>query len=129
MSESPFIAGVRVAVRQGDYEKWHEKFIDKVHKNGNFTLRGDKQQWKPNSSSWSGAVTWAAFQTGDTRWNRARVEVWSEKTDEDNRGVARKQRYIALRKRFERVHESELTDSMLDAIEAALPVLEKERAA
>ena len=64
MSESPFIAGVRVAVRQGDYEKWHEKFIDKVHKNGNFTLRGDKQQWKPNSSSWSGAVTWAAFQTG-----------------------------------------------------------------
>ena len=45
MSESPFIAGVRVAVRQGDYEKWHEKFIDKVHKNGNFTLRGDKHAY------------------------------------------------------------------------------------
>jgi hypothetical protein len=125
MSDSPFIVGARVAMRSHDGEIWREHFVEKVYKNGNFTLRGDKQQWRAICARWGDDnVSWDAWRTGDHgHWDRTTLNLWGESTEAHNRAVARRSRYYALRKRFERVHERDLTDAMLDAVEGVLPPL------
>ena len=49
---SPFVVGARVAVQHGRSDEYTGGFIEKVYKNGNFTLRGDTskppRQWRPS---------------------------------------------------------------------------------
>lgn len=115
---SPFVPGARVAVDNGYQTR--EAFVDKVYKNGNFTLRGDgaRQQWRP----WSNNQR--AFRTGDNHWDRDVVTLWTDATDAAlSARIAECLRQTRLRKlqqQFDRLRVGDVTDGMLDAIEAAL---------
>src|SRR4051812_16116611 len=80
MAESQFVPGARVAVSGGRWSThlYKEAFVDKVHKNGNFTLKGDesRQQYRP---SYDGLEAW---QTGkDNTWHRTKVRLWTDEID------------------------------------------------
>lgn len=126
MSESPFVPGARVAIRDRYGDGRTEAFVEKVHTNGNFTLRGSKQQWRPWRSGYDGR--WSAHETGGGYGRRA-LDIWDETTDattdaEIAAAVAKTRRRTRLREIQERVRRLQVnstTDAMLDAIEAALP--------
>lgn len=128
---SPFISGARVAMQSGFENDYSERFVEKVHKSGNFTLRGDTskppQQWRPSSYRSYGdspKLIWSARQTGSHRYNRSYLKIWDETTDAEISGA------VALTKRGVRLHSireclaklkpAEATDLMLDQIEVAL---------
>lgn len=117
--DHPFKPGTRVAYcqyRDGDYV---EKFVDKVHKNGRFTLRGSPQQWRP--SRWG--AQWSASETGDN-WSRAYVKLWDESTDKEiSECIALQQkrdRILKARRKLENLRPGDITDEALEAVERAL---------
>ena len=124
MSESPFVPGARVAVISG-YRGEHvrEGFVERVYKNGNVTLRGDKsrQQYRPSGGSGS---DWA-HATGDHRWNSPSLHIWNAEHDAHlNERVAtslRSARLRNLKSAVDRLRLEQVTDEMLSAIEAVLP--------
>lgn len=126
---SPFVPGARVAIVTGRHEPtYREGFVEKVHKNGNFTLKGDanRQQYRPSRSCFSDDKSWSANATGERSWNASHIEIWNEATDKKiAEGIARTSRRTRLRHlqhAFERVKVENATDAMLDAIELALKV-------
>lgn len=77
---SKFVEGMRVAKVSGFSGHSHtEAFVEKVYKNGNFTLKGDadKQQWKPYRSGEY------AQRTGETSRYATTVEIWDALFDEE----------------------------------------------
>jgi hypothetical protein len=125
MSESPFVPGARVAVSQRYSDEITESFVEKVYKNGNFTLRGSKQQWKPWSHTWSKIQRWSASETGGDR-HRKRLEFWDDATDKEIRAKldeqAVKRRWRDIRSKIDGTKYP--TAAMCDAIEAALTVVD-----
>lgn len=123
MNDSPFVPGARVAIDYG-FGGWREDFVATVHKNGNFTLKGGgKQQWRP-SSPWSGGY-WTAHRTGDgSLYSRTSARIWDEAADAELKekfaAQARKDRWRLLHNRIGKLSDDDLTDAMLDQIEAAL---------
>jgi hypothetical protein len=128
MTGSPFIPGVRVAVEQ--YGRYAEDFVAKVHKNGNFTLRGDpRQQYRSYQTVYSGN-RWHARQTGGGYYHKS-VLLWDEETDAEIKAkldeVRRLKRLRAIQDRIHSLRVSETTNVMLDQIEAALVPAERVR--
>lgn len=122
MADSPFISGARVAVTDYHGDGAREDFVEKAYKNGNFTLRGSKQQWKPWNSSF-GNQKWSARQTGDgQRLSRRRLTIWDEDTDKEI--VARveatkaRERWRSVRAKLDAVKEPTL--ALCEAVETAL---------
>jgi hypothetical protein len=68
MSECPFKPGVEVVIDNYNYGRRHyaRAVVDKVYKNGNITLVGSTQQYRPGKDS---SGSWSAWQTGDS-WGR-----------------------------------------------------------
>lgn len=88
--ESPFKVGTEVyKVRRSNWAEtgiYQSATVAKVYKNGNFTLEGSNQQWKPSQTYHDGGRSWGAYPTGDTTFNRTRVIPVNEET------LARRQR-------------------------------------
>ena len=119
--DSPFKPGTRCAFKYG-YGDYKEVFVERVHKNGNFTLRGGSpQQWKP--ANWSGK--WVAHKTGRDSWDRTSLLLWDETTDAElTAGIAEQRlrhRLWALQKRIADLRVADVSNAMLDAVEATLP--------
>jgi hypothetical protein len=120
MQENPFKPGVRVAVFDRHADTYYENFVDKVYKNGNFTLKGSTQQWRPhNGRRW-------ATETGNV-WNRPALKIWDADTDAEITAkiaaFARGQRFKKIQDRLRRMAPSAVTNDMLDQIEAALALV------
>lgn len=132
LETSPFVPGARVAIHDG-WHNWREGFVEKAHKTGRFTLKGNSQQWRPEEPSRSefGYKYWRAYKAGDQRWDRTTLRIWDDAADAEIKehlaAQERRRRHIQLRGRFDRVCEGELTDTMLDQIEAALPALAEKK--
>jgi hypothetical protein len=125
---SPFVVGARVALQEGFTDSYTEQFVEKVYKNGNFTLRGRDQQWRPHC--WNGygedKVSWSASKTGKgLGYARASVKIWDETTDAEIRekidAQRRRTRLREIQERVNRLRDREVTDELLNQIEAALP--------
>ncbi len=116
---SLFVPGARVAVDNNG--SFRESFVDRVHKNGNFTLRGSSQQWRPYQNT--------ARPTGDSSWMRPRLQIWDETNNARIRSAIAAQnrldRIRIIRARLDNTKSDEITDEQLTAIEAALPQKEK----
>jgi hypothetical protein len=135
---SPFVPGARLAMSRSLDDGYDEAFVEKVHKNGNFTLRGDTkkppQQWKPHY--WVGhgddrKIEWSAHATGnDWSYRRRKVIPWTEDTDiKISNAVAmaqRKKRWAAIQDHVHRLRQVDLPDAALDQIESALALVSKE---
>lgn len=121
----PFQPGARVAIDTGC--KWREGRVDKAYKNGCFTLVGASQQWRPYH--WCHDDSWHANATGPQNvWSRARLHLWDATTDADIKAIfdnqARVMRCSQLITRIHKLKDDEITNAMLDQIEAALPATE-----
>lgn len=126
-TNSPFKPGARCALRQWD--NYTEVFVERIHKNGNFTLRGQgAQQWRPYSWSSSGSPTWYASKTGQDSWDRTSLMIWDATTDaEISAHFAERRlkvRLVKIQKRVEQLRN--VPDSYLTALELALPPLQSE---
>lgn len=122
---SPFVPGARVAIVSGyNWDHWVEEFVDKVHKTGRFVLRGRAGQWTARKSY--NDDYWRAHESGRHSY-RQYARIWDEQADNEFRELNAKQerrrRQRKLSDRLAALHEIELTDAMLDQIEAALPAL------
>lgn len=134
--DHPFQPGARCAYKPGHSDNYEqERFVEKVYKTGHFVLRGDPgRRWRPSSyrEHGTGTIRWSARPAGED-YTRARILFWDEVTDAEIRKAiaeqARHKRWIELRRRIDRLRQDDLTDVMLDAIEAALPPIEKAKPA
>ncbi len=120
---SPFVPGARVAIVSGrDWDHWSEAFVDKVHKTGRFVLRDKTGQWTARKGYHDDY--WRAHESGRHR-HYEYARIWDEQADSEFREINAKQQRRRKQREFSdrlaRLHESELTDTMLDQIEAALP--------
>jgi hypothetical protein len=82
VSESPFVAGARVAIEvEGGYHAptgYKEAFVDKAFKTGRFTLRGSAQQWRPYEPA-GYTPYWNASQTGNHGYRMGgRLRIWDD---------------------------------------------------
>lgn len=125
---NPFIAGARVAIS----DRWNrdaltEGFVEKVYKNGRFTLRGSSQQWRPYSPGTysENKHEWRAHETGDG-FAKGVLTIWNEHTNADlTAKLSRHQhsvRWQEVRLRVDRLIGEQVTPEQLAQIEAALPV-------
>lgn len=132
---SPFVTGARVAVQSRYNDNVTEGFVDKVYKTGKFTLRGDTskppQQWRPSYHRGYGGtdkIIHDARETGGG-YGRRTLKIWDADTDSEIQeriaATKRRARLLEVRARVDDLREGEVTDVMLDAIEAALPAKEK----
>ncbi|HEX4112723.1 MAG TPA: hypothetical protein VH020_09330 [Stellaceae bacterium] len=125
--ENPFVAGARVAIFSDSYygrpPEYKEGFVDKVHKTGRFTLRGSPQQWRPSETT----PPRAYMTSGNTSWSVSRpaLIIWDDSTDNQIQAALathrRRDRMVEIRRRLEGLKDDQVTDAMLDQIEAALP--------
>ena len=108
-----FTPGSRVAVKRSMSDGLEEAVIDRVYKNGNFIIAGDKRQWKPFGNG-------SAYAVGSSsRWSRDRVEAWTPEIE--RKVVAHKWQKRAewLGQKIIRLCGS-LTPEQIIAIEAAI---------
>lgn len=133
-SASPFVPGARVAVQYGRSDTWTERFVAKAYKNGNFTLKDDKatppRQWRPSRfRGYGDKVEWTARLT-DERWSRTIAKFWNADVDqkirEDNAEAKRRDRFRVIEDRIRNTRPGDVTDTILDQIEAALAVSKAE---
>lgn len=134
--DSPFKPGARCALRSGyNGDTYTEVFVDRVHKSGNFTLRGrGSQQWRPSSYRNFGpdeTTRWSANKTGGS-WGASResLMLWDVNTDEEITAAQEEQRLrerlANVKKRVERLRVDDVSNSYLTALELALPPLPTE---
>jgi hypothetical protein len=120
MSETPFIPGARVAVSEKYSDGLTEGLVEKVYKNGNFTIRGSKQQWRPWQNNYGGR-NWGAMETG-SGWHRRTLKLWDETTDKEIQQKIEeqrtKERWRAIRAKIEGMRYP--TPALCDSVEAAL---------
>lgn len=118
-TDHKFQPGTKVAIERSGYGRWSEWTIStvaRVYKNGNFVLEGGTQQWRPFGDT--------AFPAGGDRWSRVSVHILEsvkERIANDRAERKRSSRLVAIRNRLDGLHPDAVTDTMLDAIEAALP--------
>lgn len=123
IQDSPFMPGCRVAVRSRHGDSYREGFVEKVHKNGRFTLKGSPQQWRPWCAG-KDQSEWRAIETGDS-WIKNSLQIWDASTDAEIQAriaqTKRRDKWSMLSERMRRLSADKFTDEMLDQIEAALP--------
>jgi hypothetical protein len=128
-NEHPFVPGAKVAMnncsRWGASE-WQEFEVEKLFKNGRFTLKGREGQWSayPPSENSYGEKHWHAHRAGASRYGDGVLLIWNENSDAEIKEgfatFAREKRLKKLQHRFERLRYSDVTDAALDAIESSL---------
>lgn len=120
---SPFIPGARVAIRDRHGDNYTEARVGKVYKSGNFTLGGSPQQWRPSSPGSYDNGRWRAHETGEG-WHKRSLVIWNDATDteiaEKNAASKRHHRWRRLRDRLAGISLNDVTDAMLDQLEAAI---------
>lgn len=121
-NENPFVAGARVAIRNpnpGFRQRpvgYKEAFVDKVYKTGNFTLKGDNQQWRLSHNK-------SAVQTGNHGWSsRPTLRIWDDSSNDEiaaeNTKAALYQRFYNLSEAMRKIEFSDLVnDELLDQLE------------
>jgi hypothetical protein len=92
VSKSLFVPGVRVAISQRWRDAVREAFVEKVYKNGNFTLLHSTQQWRP----FGPRPYRTAFETGSSL-TRSHIQLWDATTD---REIAAKVKLTRNRRRL-----------------------------
>lgn len=127
--EHPFVPGAKVAMRLGNRwgaSEWQEFEVEKLFKNGRFTLKDRDGQWNaypPSTNEW-GDKHWHAHRAGTSRYNDGTVFIWNEDSDAMIKAgfaeLDRERRFKQIQRRFERLRYTELSGASLDAIEAAL---------
>lgn len=122
--ENPFVPGARVAVRSRYGDDMTEAFVDKVRKNGNFTLRGSTQQWRPWCNGY-GDRTWGASETCRD-YSRRSLRIWDETTDAEIRSriaaTQLKTRWYKLQDKVRRIQNPSV--DLCDQIETAMSAFE-----
>ncbi|MET4529186.1 hypothetical protein [Bradyrhizobium sp. JR18.2] len=135
-NEHPFIPGAKVAMQSGGRwgaAEWQEFEVEKLFKNGRFTLKGREGQWNayPPSANGYGDKHWHAYRAGSSRYGEGTLLIWDENSDaEIKEGFAtsaREKRLKKLQHGFERLRYGDVTDAALDAIESALSLSRPER--
>jgi hypothetical protein len=89
-----FEAGDRVALRHNSSWgpcSYRESVVEKVHANGNFVLKGSKQQYRPGSRSWGDNIL-TAVPAGARRWDGDDVILWDALADKEIREARAQQR-------------------------------------
>lgn len=129
-TESPFVPGAKVAMRLGNRwgaSEWKTFEVDKLFKSGRFTIKDRDGQWNaypPNPGGYE--KHWHAHRAGASRYGDGTLYIWDESSDamikEGFAEYNRERRLKKLQQRFERLRYGEVTDSALDAIEAAIAV-------
>lgn len=121
---SPFIPGARVAIEvdRSHYNPvgYKEAFVDKAFKNGRFTLRDSKQQWRSyDPSHWQ--KHWTASETGDHGWRGGgRLRIWDDAANAEILATIsihrRWKRFTVLKTEIDRLRfDSDLvTDQVID---------------
>lgn len=122
-TDHPFQPGVRVAQRLFHGDNYAERFVEKVHKSGRFTLKnGGAQQWKPESW-WNGDGKPRRHAAQTTSGDH--IFLWDDEIDNEIREhaitKAKRERLSAIRKCIAGLHHGDITAEMLDKLEAALP--------
>lgn len=123
MSETKFTPGLRVVRESGarhwDNLEYRYAVVDKVHKNGNFTLVGSPQQYRPGSDG-------RAIETGDG-YHRGIVVILTPEMEHKIAAhiafSARRKSFSELLRAIERVPAKNLTDEFVAALAAAVQML------
>lgn len=132
-TDHPFQPGVEVAIRSTSnfsFSTWTTAKVGAVYKTGNFVLAGDtRQQWRPSSEGgWGDAPGRpCAYETARS-YSCKTLYLLSDAKNEMMKDRAEQKRYVRLSKirdRINRARYGEFTDTMLNAIEAALPPIEE----
>ena len=130
MSESPFIPGAKVAIIVNNgFEmpiSYRAGIVAKVHKNGNFVLEGNLQQWRPYPPG-GYQKYWNAITTG-TKY--VRLIIWNEASEAQiEKQIALAdcaKRYVNARKKIDGMPFSELvTEEIVTQLEAIVSALER----
>lgn len=127
---NPFLPGARVAIEvDGGYHAptgYKEAFVDKAFKNGRFTLRDSKQQWRPYEPA-GYTQYWHAGETGDHGYRSGdRLRIWDDAADaeivEANATRRRHDRFTDLQREIDRLRfSSELvTDEVISHMQAVV---------
>jgi hypothetical protein len=117
--EHPFTTGVQVAV-YGVASTVRSETVNKIYKNGNFTLLGSSQQWHPYSMAIGDHIVWRAKRTSRDSWDRTYLTLWDEDANTAKIKQSLSNRWWLLQKRLERVRDPDITKDFLDQIEKAL---------
>lgn len=127
--QSPFVPGARVAMdvtAPGALTHYKVGWVDKVYKNGNFTLKGSKQQYSAyQTGAFPGSPSrWRAQRTGRDFCNRTVLRIWDDESDAEI--TAAIQRRELQKRFFEAVYQIEhatfyarITESDVALLEAA----------
>lgn len=119
--DHPFKPGTKVAVWPRFDGVPRARLVAKVYKTGRFTLcGGGAQQWTPREA----AGEWRAWESGPL--GRESLTLWGDAAEEAIAAYRNDQRRADLVRRLIGLSRYDLTDAMLDAIEAALPRKEGE---
>lgn len=115
----PFQAGVTVALLTSGWGKPRpvKRVVAKVHKNGNFILEGNPEQWKPYGTDW-------AVRTGRNTWDRDSLQVWTVEHDEM---LKASDRFIQWRRAVEKITNTKVADptpEMISAIQDVVTMIE-----
>lgn len=125
MNDSPFKPGARVAVNVRCSDDVRESFVEKVHKNGNFTLHGSSQQWRPSGGPSVLSARYHAFETR-SGYSRGHLILWDEAADVDITAkiaaTKLKNRWRDIRNKIDQLRECP-NEATCDAIEAALALV------
>ncbi len=132
-TDHPFQPGVAVAIRNTSHHSfstWITATVGKVYKTGNFVLVTDPgQQWRPTTfSRWGKPARHCAYETARA-YSRKTLYLLSdvkEEMAEDRAASIRHTRLMKVRDRIQRTRSENFTESMLDAIEAALAQAEEQ---
>lgn len=124
MSKSPFIVGAQAFIEQGEWSV-REAIVTRVHKNGNFCLDNDSQQYRPYEQYGNGDTKqWQAMCAGKNNYSRTFIRLADDETRamyaEREKAKARRSRAYELQKRIHQMSAQHFTDAQLDAIEEAL---------
>jgi hypothetical protein len=133
MTDNPFKPGAQVAIQmQGGWRAPHSfklGRVAKVHKNGNFTLEGSPQQWRPYAPS-SYENFWRAGGAGSSAGVLWIVdEDTKPRIVEQNAKAKRYKRYTDARYIIEREPFSDLvTEEVLEKMESVVAILKPPQA-
>jgi len=132
-TDHPFQPGARVAVdrspRFSNYRSWHEDFVLKVYKNGNFVLKGEPtQQWRAWSVVRADEVP-SAHRTGEG--GRGFLKLWTEQADREIKAdiaeTKRQARWSDVSIAIDRIRYERVTDETLDLFERGIAALKPKK--
>lgn len=136
MTDHPFVPGAKVAMRLNNRwgaSEWQAFEVEKVFKNGRFTIKDRDGQWNayPPSEHSFGEKHWHAHRAGASRYNDGTIFIWDDGSDAMIKAgyaeLDRERRLKLIQRRVERLKYTDITSGALDAIEAALSLPSEHR--